>query len=145
MLALGSSITYTFYILGGSRVLRKVRGDVAAFYVMGAAALSFAVKEAVTGAPNLDWTYQGWLWVAMITLVCTIIAITTFFLGLSRIGPSRAALISLLEPVTSVIASLLLFGNALSVSQWFGGIMILLATALTTLYANKKPKPPGLS
>jgi drug/metabolite transporter (DMT)-like permease len=143
ILALGSSITYTVYILAGSKVLRNVSGDVAAFYVMGAASFSFALKEALTGPRNLNWSFQGWFWVAMITLICTVIAVTTFFIGLSRIGPSRAALISLVEPVTSVLASLWLFGNALSVSQWFGGVLILAATALTTLYANKTPR--GLS
>ena len=140
MLALGSSITYTVYILAGSKVLRNVSGEVAAFYVMGAASFSFALKEALTGPSNLNWSFQGWFWVAMITLICTVIAVTTFFIGLSRIGPSRAALISLVEPVTSVLASLWLFGNALSVSQWFGGVLILAATALTTLYANKTPR-----
>jgi len=33
--ALGSSIFYTIYILSGSRVLRRVKGDVAVFYIMG--------------------------------------------------------------------------------------------------------------
>jgi drug/metabolite transporter (DMT)-like permease len=140
ILAFGSSITYTVYILSGSRVLRKVKGDVAAFYVMAAASASFGLTGMLTGSIHLNWSFEGWFWVAMVTLVCTVIAITTFLIGLSKIGPSRAALISLVEPVTSVLASVWLFGNALSVSQWFGGVLILTATGLTTLYANKEPR-----
>lgn len=143
ILALGASITYTIYILVGSKVLRKVRGDVAAFYVMAAASLSFGLSGVLTGSIQLNWSFEGWFWVAMVTLVGTVIAVTLFFMGLSRIGPSRASLISLLEPVTSVIASVVLFGNALTASQWFGGILILAATALTTIYAN--PEPLALS
>ena len=144
LLAFASALTYTFYILGGSKVLRRVRGEVAAFYVMGAASVSFGLTGALTGLIRLNWTVAGWFWVLAITLVCTVVAATTFFMGITRIGPSRAALISLMEPVTSVLLSLALFGNKLSISQWFGGLLILVSTALTTVYRkplNREPHP----
>jgi drug/metabolite transporter (DMT)-like permease len=142
-LSLGASVTYTIYILSGSKVLRRVRGYVAAFYVMGAASVSFGLTGALTGSIHLNWSFEGWFWVATITLVCTVIAVTSFFIGLSRIGPSRAALISLVDPVTSILASTGLFGNALNASQWLGGVLILAATAITTLYRNSESR--GLS
>jgi len=140
ILALGSSITYTIYILGGSKVLRRIKGEVAAFYVLGAGSISFGLTGALTGSIHLNWTLEGWFWVAMLTLLCTVVAISTFFMGLSKIGPSRASLISLVEPVTSVLASLWLFGNALNTLQWFGGLLILIATAITALYGIPEPR-----
>ena len=140
ILALGSSITYTIYILGGSKVLRRIKGEVAAFYVLGAGSVSFGLTGALTGSIHLNWTLEGWFWVAMLTLLCTVVAISTFFMGLSKIGPSRASLISLVEPVTSVLASLWLFGNALNTLQWFGGLLILIATAITALYGIPEPR-----
>lgn len=136
-LALGASLTYTIYILRGSELLGRVGGEVASFYVMGAASVSFGLLGALTGSIRLNWGVSGWFWVGMITLVCTVIAATTFFIGLSRIGPSSAALISLIEPVTSVLLSLALFGNTLTTSQWFGGLLIFAATAIITLYGNQ--------
>jgi drug/metabolite transporter (DMT)-like permease len=136
LLALGASITYTIYILSGLKVLRRVRGEVASFYVMGAASVSFGLTGGITGSIRLNWGIGGWFWVAMLTLVCTVVAATTFFIGLSRIGPSRAALISLIEPVTSVLLSLAVFGNSLTASQWVGGFLILAATVITTLYGK---------
>jgi drug/metabolite transporter (DMT)-like permease len=138
-LAFGSAIVYTIYILGGSKVLRRVKGDVAAFYVMGAASVSFGLTGALTGLIRLNWDVAGWFWVIIIAVICTVLAATTFFLGISRIGPSRAALISLMEPVTAVLLSLTLFGNRLTISQWFGGLLILVSTVITTLY-GKPPK-----
>jgi drug/metabolite transporter (DMT)-like permease len=140
ILALGASITYTIYILGGSKVLRRIKGDVAAFYVLGAGSISFGLTGALTGSIHLNWTPEGWFWVAMLTVICAVVAISTFFMGLSRIGPSRASLLSLVEPVTSVLVSLWLFGNALNALQWFGGLLILVATALTALYGNPEPR-----
>lgn len=135
-LAFASAIMYTIYILAGSKVLRRVKGDVAAFVVMGAASVSFGLTGALTGSIRLNWGVAGWFWVVTITLVCTVLAATTFFIGISKIGPSRAALISLVEPVTSVLLSLALFGNRLTILQWFGGLLILVSTAIMTLYSK---------
>jgi len=139
-LAFGSAVTYTVYILSGSKVLRTVRGDVAAFYVMGAASFSFGLAGLVAGTVHLNWSLIGWFWVGMITVLCTVIAITAFFIGISKIGPSRAALISIVEPATSIFASVWLFGNALNALQWFGGLLILVATVITALYGNPEPR-----
>lgn len=139
ILALGASIIYTIYILGGSKVLRRVRGDVGAFYVMGAASVSFGVAGEFTKTIHLNFGLMGWFWVAMLTLVGSILGLPLFFMGLSKIGPSRASLISLIEPLTSVFASLALFGNSLTASQWFGGLLILIATAITALYSRPEP------
>ena len=143
-LALGAAIVYTMYILAGSKVLRRVKGDVAAFYIMGGASVSFGLTGALTGSIRLNWSVAGWFWVLTITLVCTVLAATTFFIGISKIGPSRAALISLIEPVTSVLLSLALFGNKLIISQWVGGLLILVSTAITAVYGkplNREPHP----
>ena len=136
MLALGSSIVYTVYILGSSRVLRRVRGDVAAFYVMGAASLSFGLNGEMRGSFHVSWGWLGWLWILLISLLSTVIAVMAFFVGVSRIGPSRSALISLVEPVTSVLVALAIFGNAMTTSQWLGGVLILAAAAATVRYTN---------
>jgi drug/metabolite transporter (DMT)-like permease len=142
ILAFGSAILYTIYILAGSKVLRRVKGDVAAFYVMGAASVSFGLTGALTGSIRLNWSVAAWFWVVTISLVCTVLAATTFFIGISKIGPSRAALISLIEPVTSVILSLALFGNKLTISQWLGGLFILVSTAITTVYGRPLDREP---
>jgi len=143
MLALGASVTYTLYILCGSRVLRRVDGVLAAFFVMGAASFSFGVDGALSGSIRVEWSFGAWFWVAVITILCTVIAVTAFFLGLSKIGPSKSSLISLIEPVTSILASTWLFGNALTVSQWFGGLLILAATAIIALYGKVEALAPS--
>ena len=137
ILSLGSSIAYTVYILSGTKLLKRVRGDVAAFYIMGAASLSFGLTGELSGALHLNFTLMGWFWVAVISVICTVVAITTFFIGLSKIGPSRASLISLLEPPTSILVSVWLFGNALNALQWLGGVLILVATTITALTRNQ--------
>ena len=135
-LAFASAIIYTIYILAGSKVLEKGQRRRSCLLHNGSRVDSFGLTGALTGSIHLNWSFAGWFWVVTIALVCTVLAATTFFIGISKIGPSRSALISLIEPVTSVILSLALFGNKLTTLQWFGGFLILVSTAITTVYGK---------
>jgi drug/metabolite transporter (DMT)-like permease len=139
LMALGASVTYTIYILVSTKVLRNVSGEVASFYVMGAAALSFILSNSLTGSVNISWSLQAWVWVLLISAVSTIIAITTFFQGVQLIGPSRSSIISSIEPVTSIIAASVVFTESLNIYQSVGGLLIVLAT-LVTAFSEKTQK-----
>lgn len=139
ILALLASVTYTAYILASSGVLKRVRGELASFYVMGAACLSFGVAALGNGSALLGWQPIGWAWIFMIALVSTVVAVTAFFMGLSLIGPSRSSLISLLEPLTSVILSFAIFGEALAIVQAIGGLLILVSALVTVLSKSVEP------
>ena len=133
LLALGAAITYTLYIVISTRVLQRVKGEVAAFYVMGSAALSFAFLGMFTGTMRYRWTPEGWLWVVMVSVVCTAVAVTLFFRGIALIGSSRSSLISLFEPTTTVFFAYLIFGESLTTFQWLGAAMILMGAAIAAL------------
>jgi len=135
LMALGASITYTAYILVSTRVLKGLRGDVGSFYIMGAAGLSFAISGFLRGEFHSAWNLgaRAWIWLAMISLISTFIAITTFFQGLKLIGPSRTSIISTAELVTSVIAASFIFSELLTATQWIGGLLIFLAAVFAAL------------
>jgi drug/metabolite transporter (DMT)-like permease len=128
-LALGAAVSYTCYILFGSKVLEEVEGEVATFYVMGAASVSFLLVGAAGGRLNFGWGEGGWSWVAITGLVSTAFAATAFFKGLKLVGPSKASIMSAMEPAASVAAAWVAFGEALSAWQWLGAAFILAASA----------------
>ena len=136
LMALGASVTYTIYILVSTKVLRSVNGEVASFYVMGAAALSFLLSNSLTGGINISWSLEAWVWVLLISVVNTVVAITTFFQGVRIIGPSRASVISSIEPVTAIIVASIVFTESLNIYQSVGGFLIVLAT-LVTAFSKK--------
>jgi drug/metabolite transporter (DMT)-like permease len=131
LMAVGASITYTLYILVSTRVLRNVSGEVASFYVMGAAALSFLLSNSLTGGLNISWNLEAWIWVLLISVVNTVVAITAFFQGVRLIGPSRASIISSIEPVTAIIVASVVLTESLNIYQSVGGLLIVLATLVT--------------
>lgn len=133
LMALGASITYTVYFLVSSRVLRDLDGKVASFYVMGAASLSFLLSNSLGGGIRISWNLQGWTWVILISVICTSFAVTTLFQGVKLIGPSQAAVLSIMEPASSLIGASVLFGESLNIYQAIGAIFIILAAIMTAL------------
>ena len=66
-------------------------------------------------------------------LVSTVVAVSAFFAGLRRVGPSEAAILSTFEPPVTVALAFLALGERLTVAQLFGGAMVLAAVVLLQL------------
>jgi drug/metabolite transporter (DMT)-like permease len=129
VLAFGSAVVYTVYILVGDRV---AGADPLAFtaLVCCGAFTTFTVWSALQGAPDLGFAATGWLWLFMIALVSTVGAILLFFFGLSQVGPTVATLLSIVEPVVTVTGAALVFGESLSAQQALGGVLVLGAVGI---------------
>ena len=67
----------------------------------------------------------GLAWLAMLAVVSTVAAITLFFAGLRRVGPSGAAILSTFEPVVTVGLAFVVFGGSLGGAQLVGGALVL--------------------
>ena len=70
----------------------------------------------------------------------TTIPVLTFILGLRMVGPSRAAIISTLEPAVTVMTAALVLGEHISLEQLLGGALILVSVLV--LQYRAKPVPP---
>jgi drug/metabolite transporter (DMT)-like permease len=128
LLALGAAITYTGYILVGDRV--DVPPLALTALVCTGAFGTFLVTGFVRGGPDLGFAPIGWLWLGALALVSTVGAILLFFAGMARVGPSVASILSILEPVVTVVAAAAVFGETLTVTQWLGGSLVLAAVLI---------------
>jgi drug/metabolite transporter (DMT)-like permease len=72
-------------------------------------------------------TAAGWGWLAGISVVSTVAAVSLFFAGLKRVGPTSAAILSTAEPVVTVILAFLVFGELLGPFQLLGGALVIVA------------------
>jgi len=140
---LGAAATYSGYIMVGSRVVPRGGALQASWMIMSSAALVFAVISLVQGV-NLPTTAAGWGAVSGIAAISTVLAIVTFLAGLERIGPTRSATVSALEPVVTVALAALLLGETLTPARLSGGALILLAVVVLSRKApaaGKKTVP----
>ncbi len=122
---LSAAVIYSLYIVISNRVLHRVIPIVAASYISTAAAGLYIFINISTGQWTLDMTLPAWLASLGVAIFCTFIAITALFEGIRLIGPSKAAIVSTLEPLVTVLLSAALFMERLTPIQMAGGILVI--------------------
>ena len=129
-LALAAAFFYTAYILVSSVVVKEGMGVQSSAFIMTGAAVSFGIMNIFMGfeAPS---SATGCLSVVAIALLCTVLALWSFFTGMEKTGPSTASLVSTLEPIVTVAASAIVLSEPITAGTIVGGVMILAALLIT--------------
>ncbi|MET8910639.1 DMT family transporter [Micromonospora sp. NPDC004551] len=133
LLAFGSAITYTIYILVADTVVHRLAPVALSALVMAGAAGSLGGRALLTGGVDLGFGAWGWFWLACIAVVSTVVAMLAFFAGLKRTGPSTAAILSTFEPVVTAALATLTLGETLTPMQLAGGALVLASVAVLQL------------
>jgi drug/metabolite transporter (DMT)-like permease len=138
LLALGAAALYSVYIVVGNRALRRTSPEVASFFVCLFAILGVLVFGLCQGSISFHFGAQAWIFIAGLTLLSTIMAINLFFRGLRLLGPTRSSILSMTEPVFTVLLAILLFHDRLTPIQWIGGAAILGGAVVVTQASGRK-------
>jgi drug/metabolite transporter (DMT)-like permease len=138
-LALGAAVVYTMYILVSEGVAGRIRPTLLAALVCTGAAVSLTLGSALVGDLHPGAvTASGWGWLAAIALVSTVAAVSMFFAGLARVGPTTASILSTVEPVVAVLLAFLVFRELLTPLQLVGGALVIAAILVLGSY---RPRP----
>ena len=126
LLSLGAAVSYSFYIIICQRLLKRLSPRMMSAYVTFFAALSLLLLQWVLGQKiQFDFAPTAWVFILSIVLFSTVIPIFLFMRGLQFLGPGRAAILSMTEPLFTVGLSIFLFRDRLTVSQLAGGFLVL--------------------
>jgi drug/metabolite transporter (DMT)-like permease len=132
LLGLTSAVVYSTYILVGGVLLRGVPALYATAVIATVGAVCFLLYGAATGQLQaLD--AEGWGIVVGVAIVATLIAASLFLAGLARVGPTRASIVSTLEPATTAVLAAAVLGEGLSALRLLGGVVVLAAAVLVSL------------
>jgi drug/metabolite transporter (DMT)-like permease len=129
LFGLATAAIYATYILVGRVLLREVSSVVATALIATTAGVVLAAAGAVGGQLR-PLSASGWALALSMALVATAIPATMFLAGLARVGATRAAIISTLEPATTVILAAVLLGEDLGPVRLLGGGIILVAAVV---------------
>lgn len=140
MQALGAAVVYSLYITLSSRVVAGIPPLVVTVWISTATTAGFALAVTVTGW-SLVHTADGWGGVLGISFVTTLLAITTFFAGMQLVGPARAAILSTLEPLVTIVAAWLILGEGLSTWQWLGATLVIGSAVLVATERSVQAAP----
>ncbi len=130
-IALGvlAALIYAVYIVASAGVASRVDPLAMSTVVIASAGATFAAFALARGA-SLPAGPGGWLAAVAIALLSTVAAITWYFAGLKRVGPTRAATLSTIEPVVTVALAAVVLGERIAPAQLAGGALILAAVLM---------------
>lgn len=133
-LGIAAAVIYSTYILTSESIAGRVSPIVLSALVCTGAATTLTVVGAAGGDMHLgSVSVAGFGWLAGIAVVSTVGAVSLFFAGLKRVGPTTASILSTAEPVTTVLLAFLVFGESLSAVQLGGGALVLTAVLVLSV------------
>ena len=129
LLGLASALAYSIYIVVSSRHVSGAGPLAVSAVVMTGAAVVYDVGAVATRAA-LPTHATAWIALLAVAVVGTVVAVSTFFAALERLGPADTAVLSTVEPVVSVAVAAVALGESLSAVQLLGGVLVLSAVAV---------------
>lgn len=141
-LALGAAAGYALFTLLSERLVSRPR-LVLMTYTFGLSALGIGAIALVAGETlsPVDWSPRLWLLVAGMVLLPTVAAVLLFLHGVRRLGASRTALISTLEPVFTIGMAAALLGERMTLAQAAGALLVIGGIVLAEWPQRVPPQP----
>lgn len=128
-LVLGAAIAVALNSVCIVRMASHINPLVGMFHMAVTAAMVLPVLTLATGSLQLPASGIGWAGMfGVIALQC--LSLPLYFVAIVRIGALESAMLANLQPVTSIVAAGVLFGELLGAAQLVGGAMVLAGVML---------------
>ncbi|MEG0075444.1 MAG: DMT family transporter [Eubacterium sp.] len=136
--ALLSGLTYAFYILYLDKSnLLKLHPLKLSFYINLLVASFVFIYGLSTHTLTFNLTPLGWFLSFAMAMLCGLFGITLFQMGVKLSGGTTAAILSMFEPITSVLCGIIFLSEPLSIKSIIGCVLILTGVTVLTLYKEK--------
>lgn len=134
-----SSLVYALYIVGVNRsVLKSMSSITLSFYAMVIGLVLWTViLLCTTGIQPLTSLKMASNAIGL-ALFPTIISVVLVTRAIHMIGSTPASIIGALEPITALIISIIVFGGVLTIMNWVGVVLVLLAVIVVVISSQRK-------
>lgn len=139
-LVLFAMFALSVYIVVSRPIMQSLPAHGSAAVTLGSTALILTAVSLASGGLALGGGTRGLLLVIALSVVSTALPITLFLVGIRHVGAGRAAVLSTIEPVITVLLAALLLDERIGLVQYAGGALIL--TGLLWL-RSERPLPPS--
>jgi drug/metabolite transporter (DMT)-like permease len=128
---------YTFYVIVSKHVTAHIiDSNILTTLVCFGCAAIFLVMSLISHSFVLPQTLKSWLYILAVGILATALPIQLMLKGLKYISSMRASIISVVEPLVTVFAGVLLLQESITSLQ-FVGITIVLISALLVQFQKE--------
>lgn len=138
-LALGAAASAAWNMVWVSRKVAHHDPIVLTFHMALVAAVLLVTVTLASGKLQAPVAPSGWLGAALVVGLQAS-SIPLYFIAIPRIGALKSAMVSNVQPVVSIVAAFLLYGELLAPAQFAGGALVLGAVWwMQRVDAHRKP------
>jgi drug/metabolite transporter (DMT)-like permease len=125
--ALLASFSFAFYNVGGHSILARYDRWTVLLYTLVSASLFWLVVNPPWKIAAAHYAGSQWLFLLGFSLVSVLGPFSFYFAGLQHLEPTRAIVVSCLEPVFSIVIAAFVLGEVLRPLQTLGIVLVLVA------------------
>jgi DME family drug/metabolite transporter len=131
--ALGAAFSFAFYNVGGHSILARYDRWTVLLYVIFSASLFWIVVNPPWKIAAAHYSVDQWLFLLVFSLVSVLGPFSLYFAGLQHLEPTRAIVVSCLEPVFSIVIAAVALGEIVRPLQTVGIVLVLVAIVVVQL------------
>jgi drug/metabolite transporter (DMT)-like permease len=135
--ALGAAFSFAFYNIGGHSILARYDRWTVLLYVILSAALFWIVVNPPWKIVAAHYSGNQWLFLLVFSMVSVLAPFSLYFAGLQHLEPTRAIVVSCLEPVFSIVIAAVTLGEVMKPLQTVGIVLVLIAIVIVQLPDRK--------
>jgi len=125
--ALLAAFSFAFYNVGGHSILARYDRWTVLLYTLTSVTLFWMVVNPPWKIVAAHYAGSQWLFLLGFSLVSVLGPFSFYFAGLQHLEPTRAIVVSCLEPVFSIVIAALVLGEVLRPLQTLGILLVLVA------------------
>lgn len=137
LISLLNGVTIAVYMLLSEAIFKRVQErELGTTWVNTGAMLMGLLMIFIFGFNSPD-TFGGWSLLISLGIFGTLVPILFMNIGIQLLGAARSSVIVTLQPVVAVLISTIFLGDVLTISQWIGGLLVIVAIALLQRSPNQ--------
>jgi DME family drug/metabolite transporter len=133
MAALGAAFSFAFYNVGGHNILARYDRWTVLLYVILSASLFWIIVNPPWKIVAAHYSGAQWLFLLVFSLISVLAPFSLYFAGLQHLEPTRAIVVSCLEPVFSIVIAAAALGEVMRPLQTVGILLVLVAIVVVQL------------
>jgi DME family drug/metabolite transporter len=135
--ALGAAFSFAFYNIGGHSILARYDRWTVLLYVILSASLFWLVVNPPWKIVDAHYSGNQWVFLLVFSLISVLAPFSLYFAGLQHLEPTRAIVVSCLEPVFSIVIAAVTLGEVMKPLQTVGIAFVLIAIVVVQLPDRK--------
>jgi drug/metabolite transporter (DMT)-like permease len=141
LFALISSLSFAAYIFLSKKKINVINATFTSFIVCIGNMLTFLIISLYYDSFIVPINYDVWVHIIALALVATALPILFLVIGLRHITATKASILSVFEPIVSLLIGIMVLNESISIIQTIGVVLIIFSAIIVQLdgqFSRKK-------